>query len=65
MIGDITVRIRLDESHMRHAIVMREVHFDYKRTKWQVLATNGKWRDKRDFDSLREDEKLKVEDGNT
>lgn len=43
------------------AVVYRRVHYDHKAISKEVLAQNGKWREKQEYEVIFDDEKITVE----
>lgn len=63
MIGKVKVRIQLYPDYpKKRAFVWRQVENDHNRIKCEVLADNGKWRAKAEYEAIFEDEKLEIEE---
>lgn len=59
----IKIRIlRTDHGQPKKAIVTRRIDYDHKAVNLEVLADNGKWREKGPADLLFDDEKLEIEE---
>lgn len=55
------IKIRINRAEGR-AVVIRDVYYDHKAIRIEVLASNGKWREKAEYEALFEDEKLPIEE---
>lgn len=59
------VRVTITRLHDRvglYATIFRDVHYDYKAVRYEVLADNGKWREKGEGEVLFDDEKIRIQE---